>query len=215
MTVDTLHWFPLHIQNMDAFKEVAKAYDYLLKIAADDISIVLDNQFLDTLTEEGVALRERILGIVPGPTDSLEERRQRIKGYYASDLPYTENKLDDVLSAMCGPDNYSLDVDGSTYSIVVKIKLNAINLVNNVYDVLYRMKPSNMMLTVILMYNRHEILALYPHCVLAFYTQGELRNKVLEMNDLCDNVANFTCGDIYNKGYTWEIMDTIGIRKVV
>ena len=37
MDINTIHWFPNHIADMRDFQEIAKAYDYLLMQAMDNM----------------------------------------------------------------------------------------------------------------------------------------------------------------------------------
>ena len=71
MDINTIHWFPNHIADMRDFQEIAKAYDYLLMQAMDNMQKVFKNQFLNTLDEDGCAMHEQILGIGANPVDTL------------------------------------------------------------------------------------------------------------------------------------------------
>lgn len=175
METDTIHWFPRHIAEIREFKEIAKAYDYLLNQAAADIQKVFDNEFLETLDAGGCLMHEHILGITANTLDSIEDRRNRIKGYYASDLPYTEKKLDRVLRTMCGKDGFTMIVDSPEYQVDIQIRLNSMNLVTNVYEIARKMIPANMVLNVNIIYNVHQRFLGFCHADLAYYTHRQLR----------------------------------------
>ena len=77
---------------MTEFKELTAALDaenpefILLWVAIDR---VFQNTFSETADEYGLSRLEGVLGILPTPADTLESRRQRLRGSYTSDLPYT------------------------------------------------------------------------------------------------------------------------------
>ncbi len=146
MEISTIHWLPEHIAHMREFQEIAKANDYLLRRTLVDLERVFNNQFLERLDEDGCAMHEAILGIIPGVRDNLDDRRRRIRGYYASDLPYTENKLNAVLAVMCGTHNFDLEVDGAAYQITVRVIDRDILLARNIHRVVSFMKPANILL---------------------------------------------------------------------
>lgn len=146
MEISTIRWLPEHIACMREFQEIAKAYDYLLRRALADLERVFNNQFLKRLDEDGCAMHEAVLGIIPGVRDNLEDRRRRIQGYYASDLPYTENKLNAVLAVMCGAGNFDLEVDGRAYQMTVRVIDRDILLARNVHRIISYMKPANILL---------------------------------------------------------------------
>lgn len=175
METDTIHWFPRHIAEIREFKEIAKAYDYLLSQVAADMQKVFNNEFLETLDVDGCLMHERILGITANTLDSVEDRRNRIKGYYASDLPYTEKKLDSALHTMCGKDGFTMIVDEPDYQVDIQIRLNSMNLVANVYEIARKMIPANMILHVNIIYNVHQRFLSFSHADLTNYTHRQLR----------------------------------------
>lgn len=176
MDINTIHWFPNHIADMRDFQEIAKAYDYLLMQAMDNMQKVFKNQFLNTLDEDGCAMHEQILGIGANPVDTLEDRRRRIRGYYASDLPYTENKLRQVLSAMCEKNGFEMIVDEKKYQVDIQIRLNSVNMVNNVREIARKMIPANMVVNVNIIYNIHQRFQIFTHADLSKYTHEQLRS---------------------------------------
>ena len=168
---------------MRGFQELAKAYDFLLNRALADLQKLFNNEYLETLTIEGCEMHEHLLGITPNSTDSVADRVLRIKGYYASDLPYTENKLYSVLKTMCGADGFELYVGQADQYITIGVKVNSLNLVANVREIAERMKPSNLGLTVRIMYNVHHRFLAYTHADLGKYTHKYLRQGSIFLQD--------------------------------
>ena len=91
----SLYW-PEHIGNMKEFKEISKAADIEIKRLWEALKSVLDNRYLTSMDADECAELETMLGIVPLPDDTLEDRVRRVKGYFVSNLPYTQNKLIEV-----------------------------------------------------------------------------------------------------------------------
>ena len=108
------------------------------------------------MDESECAQWEELLHIVVNPADSLEDRVNRIRGYHVSDLPYTINKLDEVLKVVCGADNYKLKVDSSKYLIDCGVKLVSIPMIDVVADLIRKRAPANMIVNVYALFNRWE-----------------------------------------------------------
>ena len=90
------------------------------------------------------------------PADSLEDRVNRIRGYHVSDLPYTYNKLDEVLKLVCGGDNYKLKVDNSRQVIECGVKIVSIQMIDVIFDLIRKRVPANMLVNVYALFNRWE-----------------------------------------------------------
>lgn len=152
MEFNTIKWLPQHLAEMRTWKEICKAYDYMLNKAMNDAGEIYANIFLDSLTEAGCLIWERLLGIAVTQDESLEDRRQNIKSFFAGDLPYTENKLREVLENLAGPDAVKLTVTQSAYEIKVDLMVNAPVTVSNAQDIVYRMRPCNMIVRICIHY---------------------------------------------------------------
>ena len=122
------------------------------------------------------------MGITVNVMDTIEERRRRIRGYYASDLPYTENKVKQVLTAMCGQDGFEMIVNSAIYQVDIQIRLNSMNLVNNVREITRKMIPANMVENVNIIYNIHQRFISFSHANLTNYTHRQIReDKIFQM----------------------------------
>lgn len=144
--------------------------------AADDL---LANQFIKTAGNLGLSRWEKILGITPKGTDTLDDRRFRILTRINEELPYTLPQLRNILETLCGPGNYSADVAEGTYHLIVKIGLAAKNNFTDVESLLNRVVPQNLIVTLLQLYNTHAELGRFTHAQLAAHTHDQLRNEVL------------------------------------
>lgn len=143
------------------------------------IDSVLGNQFIDDADEIGIERYESIFGIVPKATDSLNDRRFRIKAKIAEQLPYTVRTLRQQLTALCGENGYSLEINHDEYRIIAKVELTAKSNFDETDAMLRRVVPANIVIELMLMYNQHQTLTLYTHGQLAKLTHRQIREEVL------------------------------------
>lgn len=139
----------------------------------------LYNLFVMTANESGIKLWERLLSITPKLTATLDERRFTVFSRINEKNVYTYNFLEFQLQLLCGQDGYSIHLNPGEYSIEVKVELTAKSKENDVKELLTRICPANLILSVSLLYNQHQTLKRFRHCDLKRYTHYDLRNEVL------------------------------------
>jgi len=140
---------------------------------------ILDNIFIETADETGIARWERMIGIVPLASATLEERKFDILARYNEQIPYTMYALENLLALLCGENGYSLERDLKNHTIVTKVELTAKNKLASVRELLERVLPCNLMYVLELIYNQHLTLAKFTHAQLKQFTHSALRNEVL------------------------------------
>lgn len=143
------------------------------------INDVSNDQFILDATENGVSRWEKILGIIPKATLTLDERKFTILTKINEQLPFTITTLKEQLKTLCGEDGYSLNLDNNNYNLNVKIALTAKNNFEDVKALLKRIVPANLLISVSLKYNQQELLNRYTHEHLQIYTHYQLRNEVV------------------------------------
>lgn len=146
---------------------------------AAGVTEVLDAQFVMTAPLRGVERYEKIFGIVPQDTDTLDERRFRILSKVNAQLPYTIRRLHQLLETLCGKSGYRLILNHNAYLLEVKVELTAKRNLYAVQEMLRSCVPANMVMQCTLLYNQHSTLARFTHAQLAAYTHEQLRNEVL------------------------------------
>lgn len=147
-----------------------------LNTAVDE---VLDAQFVSTAGERGIARYEKIFGITPMDTDTLDERRFRVLAKINTQLPFSVRRLRQQLETLCGADGYKLELDGDRYTLTVKVALTAKRNQQAVEELLADIVPANMVCTTSLLYNQHADLTRFTHAQLALLTHFEIREEVL------------------------------------
>lgn len=156
MNVDTEQYLPLHIAEIEEFKKITKTYDEYLKLVWKSLKREELNRVLATMDEKECEQWEKLLNIAINPADSLEDRVNRIRGYHVSDLPYTYNKLYEVLKLVCGGDNYKLKVDDSKQLVDCGVKIVSIQMIDVIFDLIRKRVPANMLVNVYALFNRWE-----------------------------------------------------------
>ena len=84
---------------------------------------VLDALFVRYANEQGLARWERMLGIRPRGTDSMEVRRVAVLARLNEQLPFTERTLRLMLDGVCGPGGYTLEIIYREYRVFVRVHL--------------------------------------------------------------------------------------------
>lgn len=174
-----IDYLPHILREYREFKGITDGQQWLFEQLWAAAEKALDDQFVDTATENGIARWEKILNITPKGSDTLEARRFRIKTRLNEQLPFTMTTLRQQLSTLCGEDGYTVDLAVGTYLLIVRIALASKSNFNDVADMLQRVVPANIVINLDLKYNTHEILSGFTHEQLAAYTHEQLRSEVL------------------------------------
>lgn len=139
----------------------------------------LNDQFIQSASENTVSRYEKMLKIVPKSTQSLDDRKFTISTRMNEQLPYTLTSLKQRLETLCGKDKYSVELDADNFTLKVRVALTARNNYDAVCDMLEKIVPVNMIIDTSLMYNQHSLLRSYKHEQLKSYTHKQLRNEVM------------------------------------
>lgn len=177
--VDILSYFPSVLHEIREIIEIANIENPSLESVWQAIEDALNNQFILTANEEGLARYEKMLGIkVPG-TDSDETRRFRVLTRYNEQAPYTYKVVRMLLDSLLGEGRYDFIRDTSNKTITVKLELTVKGQFDAVVAMLERVTPQNIVLTIELRYNTHQKLSQFTHSQLASFTHKQLREDVL------------------------------------
>lgn len=171
-------WPPI-MQELREFQKIAEIGDVFFEKLWQEIENIVDDQFIQTATEKGIARRERMLKISPFADDTIETRRFRIQGVWNDKLPYTYRVLLERLDSLCGPDGYVMELNAGEYSLNIKIELAKKRMFDEVVKISRQMVPANIVIMVVLRYNQHLTIANFTHEQLSQYTHYQLRNEVI------------------------------------
>ena len=174
--IDYLPIFERTIKEFDAI--LTKAEDPEMVVGWDAVDDALKDQFILDATEHGVSRLEKIMGIVPKATETLDERKFTLLVKESEQPPFTINALKIQLESLCGKGNYEVTRDVAAKILYVKIALVAKNSFHDVEVLLERIVPANMLIDLSLKYNQHNRYTSYTHEAMQNFTHDQLRNEV-------------------------------------
>ena len=174
-----IDYLPLFIQDFSEMKQIMGAEQPEVDTLWKNCGNTLDDMFVSYATENGVKRWEKIVGITPKNTDTLDERKFRILTKMNQELPYTIPKLKESLTVLCGEGGFEIDLQPSNFHIRVKLALSNKNNYQDVVDLLTKVIPANLTQEVKIMYNGYETLGKLTHDGLSSYNHEHLRNEVL------------------------------------
>ncbi len=146
---------------------------------ASAVEAVLNASFVSLADENGIARYEKIFGVAPQDTDTLDERRFRVLSKINAQLPFSVRRLKQQLATLCGERGYELLLIPEQYTLEVKVELTAKRNLNAVEDLLRDIVPANLIQKCTLLYNQHQIIAKLTYAQMAKYLHQQLREEVL------------------------------------
>lgn len=179
---DVLSYLPPVLQDVYEMQAAAQAENSELSRLWQGAEDAMNDQFIDSATENGVSRWEKMLLLYPKDTDTLPERKFRVQSVLSGRLPFTVWALREQLDSLCGPGNYELTVDHANFKVTVFLALAAQENYDTVCELLQKMLPANLQIEVSLMYNRHQDLASKVHGRLLEYTHEQLKTSEVFRN---------------------------------
>lgn len=116
-----------------------------LNIEADNL---LDNQFIGSTNEKGIARYEALLGISGMQEYSLEERQIKVYTAWIDDIPYTFNTLKERIERLCGKGNFTLVVNNEANKVIITTHLEYQLQSEELERMLDIILPANMVLLI-------------------------------------------------------------------
>lgn len=178
-TINLIEYVPPILAETKEFKAICAAENVEVERLRTAYLNLFADQFIQDATVNGIARLEKIMGIVPKGTDTLEIRRFRLLARKQERLPYTKWTLPEQLAALCGDDGYSLNIDHAARKIIVRVALGVKGMYDAVELLLLKQRPANMVVDLSLLYNLYSMLEPFTHAQLSAYTYDQLRNEVI------------------------------------
>ncbi len=174
-----LDYLPPVVNGVKEYRALSKGLDPETESLREYIRNMQRDQYLSSALDSGIVRREAMLKLAPKATDTLDDRRFRIKSLYNRQPPYTFLALEELMKILCGDSGYTLEWTDS-FELKVGVALTSKSAFGEVVDLLEKLTPMNLKLDVSLMYNTYGDLSAYSHDYLSNYTHEQLREEVLE-----------------------------------
>jgi len=172
-----INYIPLVLRNVREFKALAETEQVEFETLWGFVYFVLAEQFVETMSEAATARWERIIGLRPLATDTLDERKFAILTAKVNSLPFTYRWLLHRLDFLLGEGHSEVNLDHNNYHLQVLVSLAAQRKFEIVLDMLRRSIPANLVLDASLKYRQHSTLSRWRHGELRPFTHRQLRNK--------------------------------------
>lgn len=177
--VNILDHLPPILHDIKELKRIAEIENPSLDDVWVKVEAVLENQFILTSDENGIARYERMLKLSPGGTETLETRRFRVMARYQEQAPYTWRILRQLLDSILGEGKYELTRNVAEKWLKVKLELTVGRQFEVVEMLLERVTPLNMILTVELRYNQWSTIKNLTWGDLKTRTWREVKEEVI------------------------------------
>lgn len=142
-------YLPKVLQDIIEFQIVNSDLDVELGLLENYIKGINTETIVQTANIYGIEKWEKILGIIPDDTDSLETRRFRINNILTSKLPYTVRWLQKKLSEITGSTTgWTLNISNNDYTITIILSGLDTDLMLEVEKQLRNAIPANMVLEI-------------------------------------------------------------------
>lgn len=160
-----IDYLPPVLQSVMEFAAITGAQQPEIEAAWDALNLVMDNQFIDTATEAGVTVWEKELNIVPLATDTLEDRKQRLKTAWTYGVVYTYNWLVDWLKTSCGESNPPPTINDYTLRVSLPVSVDYLHIL----DDMRRYISANVLIDPLILLSKIKV----PH-----YTGSAFRHSI-------------------------------------
>lgn len=138
---------------------------------------LIDNRFITSCDEVGIARFENMLGITPDDDDTLSDRIFRVLSTWNKETPYNYKYLYTQMVILCGEGNFTMSLNDMV--LTIRLDLGSQKKYNMVLEVLDSIVPCAVLIDLDLLYNTHRTLSRFTHAHLASYTHAQLRSEVL------------------------------------
>lgn len=140
-----LEYLPEMYHDIIDFVDLTNTEETELLSLEEAIGQLFDNQFVLSSNEDGVKLRERMLGIQADPnTETLDFRKVRIINRYSTKPPFTIRYLQERLDFLVGPGRTITSVDAQNFILTVTTSIENAALFKEVERTIAVTKPANM-----------------------------------------------------------------------
>lgn len=110
-----INYLPYQVREFKEYQGITTGEQPEFELAWNHWKEVFDNQYIDTAGDYGLSRWEKMLGITPKATDSLETRRIRIKTRLNNFTPYTFRAFMRMMKSLADGEPFEVYLDPGTY----------------------------------------------------------------------------------------------------
>lgn len=179
MELNFLEFFPKVIADLREIQALAVVFEDARQELNRDDEELRNLIRVEDYSIETCAHWEKIYGITPLASDTLEDRRFRLKARKTTRAPYTRVTVERKLKELCGSE-VDVFVNYLTLYFYCSVPLGKKKQFDEVVSLLLKVLPMSLVVNATLKYNTHRYLAEFTHRELAQYTQQQLREERLQ-----------------------------------
>ncbi|MCI8484713.1 MAG: DUF2313 domain-containing protein [Lachnospiraceae bacterium] len=143
--VELVSYLPPFLKEYEEIHAALTPEDSEFRILWKAADKILANEFIATADESGIERFEKILGIFPSDSDTLESRRARVQSNWFITLPYTMRMLVEKIAVLCGDSDFKITGDlKKGYTIQIYTELTLFGQAEELRRILDEMMPCNM-----------------------------------------------------------------------
>lgn len=144
--VELVSYLPPYLQEYKEMTAALEAEDPEFVLVWRAADRVLQNEFIESADEYGIARFEKIMKILPSSEDTIESRRARVQSRWFDMIPYTMKMLIKKLTALCGNTDFTITKDYDNYRIKIITHLELFSHVEELERIVTEMMPCNMVI---------------------------------------------------------------------
>lgn len=146
--IDIKSYVPPFLLKYSELKQLYESENPEFKKLNIETDNLLDNQFIGSTNEKGIARYEALLGISGMQEYSLEERQIKVYTAWIDDIPYTFNTLKERIERLCGKGNFTLLVNNVEHKVIITTHLEYQLQSEELERMLDIILPANMVLLI-------------------------------------------------------------------
>lgn len=139
-----IDYLPYAVREFKEFQGITTGEQPEFELVWDAADRVMANQFIDTMDDLGLSRWEKMLKIIPEPTDTLDGRRLRIKFKLNATIPYTMPRLRELMEGIAEGSPYSVEVPKNTYILEIVLNWKNPGQILTLDELLAYMPPENL-----------------------------------------------------------------------
>lgn len=141
--IDLRSYVPDYLKDYEEFKTLTNLETEEIKKLHEACDEIWNEGFISTAGYQGIKKWESLLSIRPDAGLSLEERRTTVLASWNKQLPYTEIKLREQLTALLGTD-YNLDIWDQRYELRLIVKERPYSVIKSIRKMVKEIIPANL-----------------------------------------------------------------------